>query len=154
MLNHPHVLIDAENSDSPCDTGSSLDTIAAEFPGLDFSTVDPVFPSKAPNTPYAFTRTANRARGQACLEKLYSRPEKVVAVVSHSGFLRTGISKRRYANADYRVFTFRRRGDGGLSLVEERATAGLGGGMGRSEKGVQKVEVWDFPPSEDGEMEI
>jgi broad specificity phosphatase PhoE len=87
----------SENSDSPCDTGSDLKTIAAEYPELDFANVDPTFPDKAADTPYAFTRTANAARGQICLQKLYSRSEKVIAVVSHSGFLRTAISKRYHA---------------------------------------------------------
>jgi broad specificity phosphatase PhoE len=138
-------LIILENSDSPCDTGSELNTIAEEFPQLDFTKVDPVFPDKSGNTPYAFTRSAITARGQSCLAKLYERPEQAIAVVSHSGFLRTVISKRRYANADYRVFTFRRSKSGHLSLVEDRTTAKRGGGMGMSEKGFQKIEPWDFP---------
>ena len=87
-------LTSEENSDSPCDTGSDLETIAREFPGLDFSHVDPRFPNKSLETPYAFTRSANIARGQTCLQRLYERPEKAIAVVSHSGLLRTAISKR------------------------------------------------------------
>jgi hypothetical protein len=79
---------------------------------------------------------------------LYERPEKTIAVVSHSGFLRTAISKRRYANADYRVFTFRKSKTGHLSLVEDGSTARRGGGMGLSEKGLQRIEPWDFPPED------
>lgn len=130
----------------PCDTGSDLRTIASEFPELDLANVDPVFPAKSADTPYAFTRAANAARGQACLSKFYNRPEKVIAVVSHSGFLRTAISKRRFANADYRIFTFRRAESGHLTLVENSVTSRKGGGMGRSEKGYQRIEEWDFPP--------
>ena len=137
-----------ENSDSPCDTGSDLKTIATEFPELDFSNVDPVFPEKSLETPYAFTRSANLARGQACLARLHERPDKVIAVVSHSGFLRTAISKRRYANADYRIFTLRKSKSGHLSLVEDNSTARRGGGMGMSEKGLQRIEPWDFPPED------
>lgn len=33
-----------------------------------------------------------------------------------------------------------------LELVEDEETEGRGGGMGRSEKGVQEVNDWDFPP--------
>ena len=136
----------SENSTEPCDTGTSLKTISVEFPELDFSNVDPTFPDKSPNTPYAFTRSANAARGQSCLSRLYNRSEKVIAVVSHSGFLRTAISKRRYANADYRVFSFRKAKSGRLSLLEDSSTAKRGGGMGRSVKGLQRIEDWDFPP--------
>ncbi|USW58066.1 Putative histidine phosphatase superfamily, clade-1 [Septoria linicola] len=137
-----------ENSTNPCDSGSPLGTISKSFPTLDFSRVDPIYPSKDPSTPYAWTRAANRARGDACLRDLYHRPEKVIAVVSHAGFLRTGISKRRYANADYRCFEFRRRGRGEkekLELVGDGQTERRGGGMGRSEKGVFEVQDWDFP---------
>ena len=119
-----------------------------EFPELDFTTVDPAFPDKSFNTLYAFTRSAVTARGQSCLARLYERPEKSIAVVSHSGFLRTVISKRRYANADYRIFTFRKSKSGHFSLVEDSTTAKRGGGMGMSEKGLQRIEPWDFPPED------
>lgn len=136
----------SENSDNPCDSGTDLRTIAAEFPELDLSSVDPTYPDKSLKTPYAFTHSANAARGQSCLAELYARPEKVIAVVSHSGFLRTAICKRRFANADYRVFKFRKRRDGQLTLVEDASTSQAGGAMGRSEKGVQMIQEWDFPP--------
>ena len=129
----------SENSTMPCDTGSAVELLATEFPDLDFSPVDPTYPDKSRGTPYAFTRSANAARGQVCLRSLHARPEKVVAVVSHSGFLRTAVSKRRYANADYRVFGFRQGKDGHLLLVEDASTARRGGGMGRCEKGVERV---------------
>ena len=143
----------SENSDQLCDTGSDLKIIATEFPNLDFSRVDPAYPDKSLGTPYAFTRSANIARGQACLQRLYDRPEKVIAVVSHSGFLRTAISKRRYDYADYRIFTFRRGREGELKLVEDAITQRKGGAMGRSETGVQRIEEWDFPPENMEEAE-
>ncbi len=43
---------------------------------------------------------------RAALRELYHRPEKYIVVVSHSGFLRTGISGHYYWNADYRIFDF------------------------------------------------
>ncbi|KAK8197490.1 histidine phosphatase superfamily [Phyllosticta capitalensis] len=140
-----------ENSDKPCDTGSPLPTVKALFPSLDFSAVDPSYPDKtSPNNPYAFTRRAVLARGQACLRWLHARPEKVIIVVSHSGFLRTAVSQRRYANADYRVFEFDDdvidgKGEKLLRLREWEQTESLGGGMGRSEKGVATVLPRDFP---------
>jgi len=140
----------SENYDGPCDTGTALVTLMEEFPALDFSKVDPVYPDKSYNTPYAFRRSANLERGQECLRRLYARSEAVIAVVTHSGFLRTSISKRRYDYADYRIFGFRLDSKTGrLSLVEDSETARKGGAMARSPKGVQIVRAWDFPSSDD-----
>ncbi|KAF2797808.1 phosphoglycerate mutase-like protein [Melanomma pulvis-pyrius CBS 109.77] len=157
-----------ENADKPCDTGCPITTMASEFPAFDFSKVDPLYPDKTTNlatNPYAFTRRAILARGQTCLKSLYMRPEKVIAVVSHSGFLRTAVCHRRFFNADWRVFDFdeeameesKRKGEGldgeGEFLLKEwKETEENGGGMGRSEKGIIKVLPTDFPPDEvDGE---
>ena len=143
----------SENSNAACDTGSDLNRIAKEFPELDFSQVDTIYPSKSDNTPYAFTRIANQARGEACLKALYDRPEKVIAVVSHAGFLRTAITQRRFENADYRIFTFARDKDGKLELFEDAMTEKKGGGMGRSAKGIYLLNDWDFPPENIEEVE-
>ena len=70
----------------------------------------------------------------------------MIAVVSHGGFLRTGISKRRFANADYRIFTFDRGSDDELELYEDLETEQKGGGMAKSEVGVFQIREWDFPP--------
>ncbi|KAF2084250.1 phosphoglycerate mutase-like protein [Saccharata proteae CBS 121410] len=137
-----------ENSDKPCDTGSELVTIAEAFPTIDFSAVDSTYPNKtSPGNPYAFTRSAVLARGQACLETLYQRPEKVITVVSHSGFLRCGVTNRRFANADYRVFEFEDRNpeSDNLALKEWEMTEMNGGGMGRSEKGIAGISETEFP---------
>jgi broad specificity phosphatase PhoE len=136
--------------------------MATEFPEFDFSKVDPLYPDKTTNlhnNPYAFTGKAIFARGQTCLKALYSRPEKVIAVVSHSGFLRTAICNRRFFNADYRIFEFDEDamaesktnsegvdGQGLFVLREWPETEEKGGGMGRSDKGVFKSEMGDFPP--------
>lgn len=153
-----------ENSDKPCDTGSSLDVIAKEFPQYDFSNVDRRFPDKTSdikNNPYAFTKKAIVARGQTCLEKLYTRPEKVIAVVSHSGFLRTAVSNRSYFNADWRVFEFdeqameesrkmgERNGKERFVLREWEETERKGGGMGRSDIGFFGIRDTDFPAEEE-----
>jgi len=139
-----------ENYDGPCDTGTAIGKLKEEFPTLDFSKVDPTYPDKSYNTPYAFRRSANLSRGRECLRRLYDRSETVIAVVTHSGFLRTSISKRRYDCADYRIFSFRLDSrTGHLSLVEDAETARKGGGMSRSPKAVQAVRAWDFPSSDD-----
>ncbi|KAI9704221.1 MAG: hypothetical protein M1836_007082 [Candelina mexicana] len=71
------------------------------------------------------------------------RPEKIIIVTSHSGFLRLGVSHAQYANADYRVFDFV-SGDG-EDLVERELTEQRGGGMGKSMKGKAFVRPGDFP---------
>lgn len=141
-----------ENSDKPCDTGSPLsEDMKPQFPNFDFSKVDPLWPSKT--GPYAFTRSATIARGQSCLRDLHSRKEKVIAVVSHSGFLRCAISLCKYANADYRIFDFKDTEPGkDLELVEWQETEENGGGLGESEKGRAEIEDSDFPEEQAEEV--
>lgn len=97
-----------ETTDNPCDVGLEIEEVAKLFPSVDFSHVDPVFPEK--KTPaaqlYAFNRRALVTRAQTVLAELYARPEKVVAVVSHSAFLSKAVSGSMYANADFRIFSF------------------------------------------------
>ena len=78
------------------------------FPQVDFSQVDPVWPDKVSpaGAKYAYNKPAVIARGQSALQELYHRPEKVILVVSHSGFLRSGVTGHFYYNADYRIFDF------------------------------------------------
>lgn len=64
-------------------------------------------------------------------------------MVSHSGFLRVGVSHRHYANADYRIFQFAE--GAGDELVEWKLTEENGGGMGNSGKGLALTEPTDFP---------
>lgn len=67
----------------------------------------------------------------------------MVVVVTHSGFLRTAVAGRWWANADWRGFEFVKRergegegdGEGPYRLVEWDMTKGKGG-MGRSKEGV------------------
>lgn len=124
-----------------------------EFPQYDFSTVDSSYPDKTTNpsqNPYAFTQKAVLGRGQTCLKELYDRPEKVIAVVSHSGFLRTAVCNRMFFNADWRVFQFdeeeMKKNPGKYILKESEDTEKNGGGMGRSEVGFFGVRDRDFPP--------
>ena len=130
-----------ENSDKPCDTGTQVSTLSDEFPEFDFSTVFPEYPSKTGR--WAFSQSAITQRGVDCRRWLKARPENTIAVVSHSGFLRVGVSHRHYANADFRVFDF---GHGtGDELVEWKLTEESGGGMGKSRQGIASIEPTDFP---------
>jgi len=156
IKNNVKVMPDAnwqENADKPCDTGSPITVMEEEFPDYDFSAVDPTYPDKTTNlssNPYAFTQKAILARGQSCLRALYDRPEKVIAVVSHSGFLRTAVCNRMFFNADWRVFTYdedamAENGRTRFILKESEETEKKGGGMGRSDVGVFGIVEGDFP---------
>ncbi|KAI3322383.1 phosphoglycerate mutase-like protein [Xylariaceae sp. AK1471] len=125
-----------ENSAKPCDTGSEISKVAEEFPSIDYSTVDPVWPDKTSpaGSQYHYTKTAIIARGQAALKKLYERPEKVIIVVSHSGFLRVGVTGCWFFNADYRIFDFAamESPESQYRLEQHASTKEKGGGLGLS----------------------
>lgn len=110
----------------------------SSFPTVSFTSVDPIFPSKAGR--YAFTPKAITSGGEDCRSWLRARPEKVIAVVSHSGFLRVGVCNCGFANADYRVFDFVDD-----RLVEWEVTKNKGGGMGMSKKGWFGIESQPWP---------
>lgn len=133
-----------ENSDKACDIGTDIPTSSAEWPQYDWSTVDPIYPTKAGL--YEFSQEALTQRGIEARRWLKNRPEKVIAVVSHGGFLRVGVSYRAYDNADFRVFDFAEGNaddDVGGRLVEWELT--VCGGLGKSEKGVFGWETQSFP---------
>ncbi|KAM5353666.1 hypothetical protein ACJ41O_000316 [Fusarium nematophilum] len=123
-----------ENSDKPCDTGSPISAVSPDFPRVDLSTVDPLWPDKTSPAAqrWAHTRRSILARGSRALEDLHSRPEKIIFVVSHSGFLRVGVVGFWFFNSDYRVFDFEdgREDDGRLEVRQREST--LGGGLGLS----------------------
>ncbi|KAF3010335.1 hypothetical protein E8E14_007920 [Neopestalotiopsis sp. 37M] len=127
-----------ENSAKPCDTGSPVTALGEEFPVVDFSSLDPVYPDKS--TPagsrYAYNKKALLARGQHALRGLYNRPEKVIIVVSHSGFLRECISGFWFFNSDYRIFEFEERASDDQPYILKQCDETLeqGGGLGLSHK--------------------
>ncbi|KAK0386673.1 hypothetical protein NLU13_6508 [Sarocladium strictum] len=139
-----------ENSAKPCDTGSSATLIQSEFPGVDFSTVDSVWPDKTSpaGRPYAYTRESILARGQRGLAKLYNRPEKLVFVISHSGFLRLGVVGWWFFNSDYRIFQLSL---GPLGVAVEQDESTLTGGLGLSWE--TRVELGFELPEEDPVVE-
>ncbi|KAI0470635.1 phosphoglycerate mutase-like protein [Xylariaceae sp. FL0804] len=125
-----------ENSAKPCDTGSPAAALADEFPAVDFSALDPVWPDKTSSAAarYHYTKTALLLRAQAALQALHRRPERVVVVVSHSGFLRLAVTGCWFFNADYRAFDFAARAAPGdaYRLEQHASTRARGGGLGRS----------------------
>jgi broad specificity phosphatase PhoE len=137
-----------ENSDKPCDTGSPVAELREEFPMVDFSTLDPVYPDKTSpkGALYAYNRHAIVNRAQKALAELKGRKEKAIVVVSHSGFMRQAMTGSWFYNADYRVFEF----DGeGLELRQWESTRK--GGMGKSWE--ERVVVGeDLPEGEKAEV--
>ncbi|KAI5197864.1 hypothetical protein E4T39_07069 [Aureobasidium subglaciale] len=80
-----------ETSDLPCDTGSKVSDLEAEFKGqpIDWSYMHTP-PAKAWNVKsgkWSATASAVDDRARIAREWLYSRPEKEVVVVTHGGFL-------------------------------------------------------------------
>ena len=118
--------------------GTPAAKLAAEFPGVDFTGVDPVYPDKksAAGARYHYTRAAVLRRAQHALARLYARPEAVVVVVSHSGFLRAGVSGSWFQNADYRIFDLVRApsADAGAAVNGDGVGGGGGGGAGGGEE--------------------
>lgn len=117
-----------------------------EFPVVDYSTLDPVYPDKTSpaGAKYAYNRQAILNRGQSCLDSLRQRPEKFIFVVSHSGFLRLGLTGYWFFNADYRVFDL--ESDGSLKQWESTASGGLNKSL------TEPVELGSELPEEDIKM--
>ncbi|KAH7364385.1 histidine phosphatase superfamily [Rhexocercosporidium sp. MPI-PUGE-AT-0058] len=129
-----------ENSDNPCDTGSSISEMEKEYPATDGI--------------YECSREGLTKRGIAARTFLRNRPEKVIAVVSHAGFLRTSLCSRRFENADYRIFNFGEEEEADVpALVEWELTDKKGGGLGKSEKGVFGLNDGDYAAKEKTEPE-
>ncbi|GKT50880.1 putative phosphatidate cytidylyltransferase [Colletotrichum spaethianum] len=123
-----------ENSAKPCDTGSSIINLKAEFPDVDFSTVDPVYPEKTSlaGAEYAFTRDAILRRAQAGVQSIRECKEKIVFVVSHAGFLRLGVTGYWFFNGDYRMFELDEDDRTGQPPKLRQLESTLSGGLGKS----------------------
>lgn len=124
-----------ENTVNNIDIGRPVSELMKEFPDFDFSAVDSVFPKK--EGLYEFSLEGLTERGVRARKWLRERKEKVIAVVSHDGFMRVGVSQRKYGNTDFRIFAFEENGEGGdgLKLVEWEETEKNGGGLGTCPKG-------------------
>lgn len=72
------------------------------------------------------TRAAVLARGAAALAALRRRRSRFVVVVSHSGFLRSGVCGWWFANADYRLFDFAPGDEAALVQRPDTLAGGLG----------------------------
>ncbi|KAK9773541.1 putative Phosphoglycerate mutase [Seiridium cardinale] len=94
-----------ETTGNPCDIGSEVAAIEKEWPHLDFSQLDPVYPTKTGL--YDPSEEALLHRAKIAREWLYHRSEKHVIVMTHSGFIRrVAPDGTKYANAEYRTYDF------------------------------------------------
>ncbi|KAK6216769.1 phosphoglycerate mutase [Colletotrichum tabaci] len=123
-----------ENSAKPCDTGSSVDDLKAEFAKVDFSAVDPVYPDKTSprGAKYAFTKEAILERARSGVQDIREHKEKLILVVSHSGFLRLGVTGHWFFNGDYRVFELDECNEPDQPPKLKQLEATLSGGLGKS----------------------
>ena len=138
-----------ETSAKPCDTGSEISVVSKEFPELNWAAVDTEYPSKTGI--YEWSRKGLENRGIIAKKWLKARDEKVIAVVSHAGFLRGAVSERRYHNADFRIFDFAEdESEDGVTLIEWELTEKKGGGLGKSDKG--RFPGWNEDKFPVGEM--
>lgn len=134
-----------ETTTNKIDIGHPVSELQRDWPKVNFTHVDPIFPSK--EGVYAFEAAALLERGAQTRKWLQNRPERVIAVVSHGGFMRIGLCNRKFGNADWRVFELEdiQSGDNkGSRLIEWETTEQKGGGLGLSERGSFGWEVHDF----------
>ena len=109
--------------------------MSEEFPDVDFSTLDSVWPDKTSPAgwQYAHTREDVLKRAKLCINDLYHRPESLLFVVTHLGFLRLGVVGWWFFNSDYRIFNFESQSEEpGFKLIQDEAT--LRGGLGLSRR--------------------
>jgi len=136
-----------ETTADPCNTGTPVAQLEADFLGVRFSGVDPAYPDKtSPGSPYAYTRSAVLARARSCVQNLHARTEKVVVVVSHSWFLRVGVTGRWFMHGDFRVFDFEHSPDTSEAYRLREHEDTNAGGLGRSR--TARVEIGCGLPEE------
>ncbi|KAF3934070.1 hypothetical protein ABW19_dt0205493 [Dactylella cylindrospora] len=120
-----------ETSDRPCDTGRPTAELKLMFPGIQFDECDRTNWLQKKHGFY--TRANLETRAIFVRKWLYERPEEVIAVVTHSGFLRWLAAadfpfvepRDSFRNCEFRGYTFAdiKKDDGigaPYKLVEEQ----------------------------------
>ncbi|KAI5249363.1 hypothetical protein E4T43_00939 [Aureobasidium subglaciale] len=121
-----------ETSDLPCDTGSKISDLEAEFKGqpIDWSYMHTP-PAKAWNVKsgkWSATASAVDDRARIAREWLYSRPEKEIVVVTHGGFLhyltedwmdKHSTAGKGWRNTECRSYTFGKNPKSGRPILLE-----------------------------------
>ncbi|KAI0896922.1 phosphoglycerate mutase-like protein [Annulohypoxylon nitens] len=105
-----------ETSKNPCDIGSHPDKLKSEWPDLDFSTLDPIYPQKTGL--YESSEDAYQKRGDVAKRWLYDRPERCVIVVTHAGFIRRLVKGPKYDNLEFHTYNLVETQDNRLDFEE------------------------------------
>ncbi|KAL2044869.1 hypothetical protein N7G274_002644 [Stereocaulon virgatum] len=116
-----------ETADVPCDTGTDLAVLKEEMKGkpVDLSALPEGWNNKAGR--WAPTAAALEKRAREARQWLKARPEKVIVVVTHGGFLHyftedwTGYKESMgtgWANVEYRSFIFADEDGDNATIVE------------------------------------
>ncbi|KAK8020754.1 hypothetical protein PG990_005892 [Apiospora arundinis] len=93
-----------ETTGNPCDICTDVAVIEKEWPSLDFSQLDPVYPAKTGL--YFPSEEALQNRARFAREWLFHRPEKHIVIVTHSGFLQRVAKGQKYRNVEYKMYEF------------------------------------------------
>ncbi|KAK7907881.1 phosphoglycerate mutase protein [Apiospora marii] len=93
-----------ETTGNPCDICTEVAVIEKEWPSLDFSQLDPVYPAKTGL--YFPSEDALQKRARFAREWLFHRPEKHIVIVTHSGFLQRVAKGQKYRNVEYKMYEF------------------------------------------------
>ncbi|KAK8082249.1 phosphoglycerate mutase protein [Apiospora saccharicola] len=93
-----------ETTGNPCDICTDIAVIEKEWPSLDFSQLDPVYPAKTGL--YFPSEDALLKRARFAREWLFHRPEKHIVIVTHSGFLQRVAKGQKYRNVEYKMYEF------------------------------------------------
>jgi broad specificity phosphatase PhoE len=90
--------------------------VKKDWPDVDFSHLDPVYPQKTGI--YEASEEAFQSRAALANRWLLERPEKCVVVVTHSGFLKRIVGGPKFQNVEYRTYRFAEDDSGELKLRE------------------------------------
>ncbi|TRX97916.1 hypothetical protein FHL15_001126 [Xylaria flabelliformis] len=105
-----------EDTANPCDVGADRSELEKDWPGYDFSQLDPVYPQKIGL--YGPEEKTIRERAAVARKWLAEQTDKCLVVVTHSGFLNRVVQGPRYRNVEYRTYKIERNDSGEVELVE------------------------------------
>ncbi|KAI0107541.1 histidine phosphatase superfamily [Nemania sp. FL0031] len=105
-----------EDTANPCDVGAERSELEKAWPTYDFSQLDPVYPQKTGL--YGPSEETIRERAAVVRQWLSEQPDKVIIVVTHSGFLNRVVQGPRYRNVEYRAYNIEKSDAGEVTLVE------------------------------------
>ncbi|KAI0878894.1 phosphoglycerate mutase-like protein [Hypoxylon argillaceum] len=105
-----------EDTANPCDVGAERSELEKVWPDYDFSQLDPIYPQKTGL--YGPAQETILQRAAFARQWLSEQPDKVIVVVTHSGFLNRVVQGPRYTNVEYRAYEIEKSDSGEVTLVE------------------------------------